>query len=124
ETSIAGEAKIFIDQELLTGNNKNSDAYFEAAQFLLFEKKDLEQALKLADKAIQLNKENGAARRVKIEIYEFLSLYPEALNEIKLALEMEKSKRYEKEEERKVEMNYWHRFHDRIKAKQNLSGGS
>ena len=75
-------------------------------KFLLFEKEDLVQALNLADKAIQLNKENGAARRVKIEIYELLRLYPEALNEIKLALEMEKSKRYEKEEERKLEMNY------------------
>jgi tetratricopeptide (TPR) repeat protein len=124
QTSTASEAKKFIEQELLTGKNKNSDAYFEAAQFLLFEKEDLEQALKLADKAIQLNKENGAARRVKIEIYEFLHQYPEALNEIKLALEMEKSKRYEKEEERKLEMNYWQRFHDRIKAKQNLQHGS
>jgi len=124
ETSTASEAKKFIDQELLTTKNKNSDAYYEAAQFLLYEKEDLEQALKLADKAIQLNKENGAARRVKIETYEFLRLYPEALNEIKLALEMEKSKRYEKEEERQLEMNYWKRFHDRIKAKQNLEGRS
>ena len=124
ETSTASEAKKFIEQELLTGKNKNSDAYYEAAQFLLFEKENLEQALKLADNAIQLNKENGAARRVKIEIYEFLLLYPEALKEIKLALEMEKNKRYEKEEDRKFEMNYWQRFHDRIKAKQNLEGGS
>src|SRR5688572_14777559 len=52
ETSTAGEAKKFINQELLTGKNKNSDAYFEASQFLLFEKEDLGQALKLADKAI------------------------------------------------------------------------
>lgn len=119
ETSTASDVMKFIEEKLLTGAIKNSDAYFEAAQFLLFQKEHLPDALKLAQKAIELNKDNGAARRVKIEIYEFLQLYPEALKEIKLALEMEKNKRYEKEEERNLEINYWQRFQDRIKAKQN-----
>lgn len=118
ETSTTEDVMKFIEEKLFTGALKNSDAYFEGAQFLLFQKEHLMDALKLAQKAIQLNKDNGAARRVKIEIYEFQQLYDEALNEIKLALEMEKNKHYEKEEERKLEITYWQRFQDRIKARQ------
>lgn len=52
-----------------------------------------------------------------MEIYEFLHLYNEALNEINKALEMEKSKQYENEENRKSEIKYWQIHQDRIKKK-------
>ncbi len=86
--------------------------------FFLFERAHLMEALKLADKAIELNKDNGGARRVKIEIYEYLLLYKEVLNEISQALEMEKNKRYEKEADRMSEVKYWQTLQKRIKDQQ------
>jgi dTDP-4-amino-4,6-dideoxygalactose transaminase len=95
-----------------------SDAYSEAAQFLLFERAHLMDGLKLADKAIELNKNNGGARRVKMEIYEYLGMYKEALNEITRALEMEKNKPYENEADRASEVTYWQTHQMRIKEQQ------
>jgi hypothetical protein len=45
-------------------------------------------------------------------------LYKEALNEINQALEMEKNKRYEKEEDRAIEVKYWQTLQKRMKVKQ------
>lgn len=117
-TTTATDAIKFIEEQLFTGLSKTSDSYYEAAQYLLFQKEHLLDGLKLAEKAIKLNKDNGAARRVKVEIYEFLLLYKEALNEISQALEMEKNKRYENEEDRKSEIKYWQLFQKRIADKQ------
>jgi hypothetical protein len=117
-TTTATDAMKYIEEQLLTGVNKKPDDYYEAAQYLLFERTHLMEALKLAENAIKLNKNNGAARRVKIEIYEYLGLYKEALNEINEALEMEKNKRYEKEEDRALEVKYWQTLQKRMKVKQ------
>ena len=117
-TTTAIEAMKFIEEQLLTGKHEKSDAYFEAAQFLLFERTHLMEALKLADKAIAINKQNGGARRVKVEIYEYLRLYNESLTEISRAIEMEKSKQYEKETDRLAEIKYWQSFQKRIKNQQ------
>ena len=116
-TTTAADAMKYIEDQLFTDINKDSDIYSEAAQYLLFQKEHLLEGLNLAQKAIKLNKDNGAARRVKMEIYEFLQLYNEALNEISQALEMEKNKRYEKEETRKSEIKYWQTHQGRIKNK-------
>ncbi len=112
-TSTAADALQFIRQ-LATGANTKPDAYFEAAQFLFFERAHLPEALALAGKAIQLDRDNGGARRVKMEIYEYLGLYKEALNEVTNAIEMEKKKRYEKEADRALEIAYWQRHDKRI----------
>lgn len=115
-TPTGAEAMQFIREQLFTGINTKSDAYSEAAQFLLFERAHLSDALKLADKAISLNKDNGGARRVKMEIYEYLGLYKEAASEITKALEMEKNKRYEKEADRASEIKYWQNHQKRIET--------
>jgi tetratricopeptide (TPR) repeat protein len=117
-TTTAADAMQFIDKELVTGINKKSDAYFEAAQFLLFERAHLTEGLKLADKAIDLDKNNGGARRIKVEILEYLHLYNEATREIEKALVMEKNKRYEKEEDRESEVKYWQTLQNRMKNHQ------
>lgn len=116
-TTTAADAMKFIEQQLVAGVNRDSETYSEAAQYLLFQREHLLQGLDLAQKAIVLDKDNGAARRVKMEIYEYLQLYNEALNEIDDALKMEKNKRYEKEETRKSEIQYWQTHQERIKGK-------
>jgi tetratricopeptide (TPR) repeat protein len=120
-TTTASDASKFIEQQLLTEKNKKSDAYYEAAQYLFFERSNLKQGLKLADKALELDKNNGAARRVKMEIYEYLGMFDEALIEISHALEMEKNKPYEKEADRTSETKYWLKHQARIKGKRNRS---
>ena len=116
-TTTASDAMKFIEEQLLTGINKKSDAYYEAAQYLFFERSNLRQGLQLADKALELDNNNGAARRVKMEIYEYLGMVDEALNEISRALEMEKNKPYEKEADRTSEIKYWLKHQARIKEK-------
>jgi hypothetical protein len=120
-TSTATDAMQFIQEQLQTGSHTKSDAYFEAAQFLLFERMHLQEGLKLAEKAIALNKENGGARRVKMEIYEYLGLYKEALGEINKAIEMERARRYEKEAERAQEIKYWETHQKRIESQRKAS---
>jgi hypothetical protein len=117
-TTTAADAMKYIDEQLLTRTNKSSDAYFEAAQYLLFERTHFAEALKLAEHAIQLNKNNGAVRRVKVEIFEYLGLYKDALHEISQALEMERNKAYKKEEDRAIELKYWQTLQQRIKEQQ------
>ena len=120
-TTTAFDATKFIEQQLLTEKNKKSDAYYEAAQYLFFERSNLKQGLQLADKALELDKNNGAARRVKMEIYEYLGMFDEALIEISRALEMEKNKPYEKEADRTSEIKYWQNHQVRIKEERNKS---
>ena len=86
-----------------------------------FERSNLKQGLQLADKALELDKNNGAARRVKMEIYEYLGMFDEALIEISRALEMEKNKPYEKEADRTSEIKYWQNHQVRIKEERNKS---
>jgi len=117
-TATDAEAMKFIETNLLTNNSKSSDSSYEAAQYLLYQKEHLMDALRFTDKAIQLNKDNGAARRVKFEIYEFLQLYKEAMNELDLAIKMEQNKKYEKEQDRQFEIRYWQMLQERIKQKQ------
>ena len=113
-TTTAAEAMQFIKEQLLTGKNTKPDAYLEAAEFLFFERTHLLDGLKLAEKAIQLDKDNGAARRVKMEIFELLGMYKEALTEITKAVEMEKNKRYKTEADRTQEIKYWQMHQKRI----------
>ncbi len=117
-TTTAAEAMQFIQAQLLTGINTKPAAYVDAAEFLFYERAHLLDALTLADKAIQLDKDNGVARRVKMEIYEYLGMYKEALSEITKAVEMEKNKRYEKEADRTLEIKYWQKHQKRIQDKQ------
>ncbi len=116
-TTTAAEAMQYIKEQLTTGVNTKADAYFEAADYLFLERIHLQEALALADKAIQLDKNNGGARRVKMEVYEYLGMYKESLIEVTKALEMEKNKRYENEADRMVEIKYWQGHQKRVQEK-------
>jgi tetratricopeptide (TPR) repeat protein len=108
-----------IQNELSFGNTSESDDYAGAADFYLYKKENLMEALSLADKAINLDTYNGWARRVKIEILEALKLDDKASLEIDKAIEMTKSRIFENESERKNEIDYWMSFSSRINAKQD-----
>lgn len=92
ETSTDEEIEKLIEEKLLTGLHQNSDIYAGAAEFLIYQSKDFVLALQLAEKAIELDKQNEWARNLKIRIYEKLKLYDNALVEINKAVTMLKKK--------------------------------
>ena len=107
ETSTNEQMEKLIREELLTGTNQVSDTYAGAASYLVFREMDYENALKLAEKAIELDKNNEWVYGIKIEIYERLKLYDNAITEINRALEiLNKNKENRKEEIKKMESDY------------------
>ena len=106
-TSTNEKIQKLISEELLTGNNKVSDIYAGAASYLAFREIDYTNALKLAEKAIELDKNNEWVYGIKIEIYEKLKLYDNAITEINRALEiLGKNKENRIEEIKKLESDY------------------
>ena len=89
-TSTDEEMMNYIDGFLLTKKEKKSDQYAEAADHLNFLNTRLNEALLLTDIALEKDKNSGFARRVKMDIYEKLHLYQEAIEVINQAMENEK----------------------------------
>jgi hypothetical protein len=118
ETTTAKDMDVYIKEQLLSGKSKNSGDYFSAAQYLLYQKENLQQALLLADKSLQLDKYEGGAREVKMQIYEILHQYDNAKNEVNKAIEMTKTRKYHNEGDRKQDINFWEAQLKRIGAQQ------
>jgi len=92
ETTTDDKVKKLIAKDLLTNNNKDSDIYAGASEYLYYKGEDLANALELCDTAIALNKNNGWARSLKVRIYEKLKLYDNAIAELKLSIENTESR--------------------------------
>jgi Protein of unknown function (DUF2911) len=116
ETSTAKDMDIYIKGQLLSGKSKNSGDYFSAAQYLLYQKENLQQALLLAEKSLQLDKYEGGAREVKMQIYEILHQYDDARNEVNKAIEMTKTRKYHNEGDKQQEIDFWESQLKRIGA--------
>ncbi|MBD0777307.1 DUF2911 domain-containing protein [Maribacter sp. ANRC-HE7] len=106
-TSTNYKMEKLIREELMTGINQVSNTYAGAASYLTFREMDYETALKLAEKAIELDKNNEWGYGIKIEIYERLKLYENAITEINRELEiLNKNKENRSEEIKKLESEY------------------
>lgn len=107
ETSTNENIEKLIREELLTGKNKVSDNYAEAAAYLAFRGKDLTSALKLADKAKEFDPNSEWIYGIKIDIYESLKLYDNALEEINQLLTiLKRNKEDRRTEIQKMESEY------------------
>ena len=117
-TSTDEQVLHFIRHELGTIDAHNSDTYAGAADYFLYQNRNLLEAVNLANEAIKRDGSNGFARRVKIEILERLRLFDEASEEINQAIEMVKHKEYEKEEYRKQAINSFEKYRQKIESMQ------
>lgn len=54
----------FIHEQLLSGKNDISFDYFTAAQYLLYQRQDLQKALLLAERSLQFDKYEGDPREI------------------------------------------------------------
>lgn len=109
QTTADEEMLNYINQYLLTKKEKDSDIYAGAADHLSYQNHNFRDAIKLADIAIQLDKNNGWARRIKMDVYEKLHMYSDALIVLSQAIEYESNKE---------EIQYWEKHVERIKKKQ------
>ena len=114
ETATDDKIEKFIQNELLTKRNKESDTYAGAAEYLLYQGSDLVNAITLADYALELDQNNGWARVIKVMVYEKLKLFDNALSEIKQAIENNKSRKYKSEKERQNSLRQWELEYERI----------
>lgn len=119
ETQTDTESMQYITNELLTGKEEDPDQYGSGASYLITQNTDLTDALVLADKMLEMGGNEGWARRIKMNGYEKLHRYDEALSEIDKAIEAEKKFDYQKEENRQRAIQEWedhaNRMHRKLK---------
>lgn len=116
ETTTDAEILPSIKALLVNNSEKNPDVYAGAADYLLFQGVNLLDALKLADKAIALDKDSWA-NRLKVDLYEKLQLYEEALQALQKCINYTKKAKFEKEEWRTDELEGLKIYEQRIKNK-------
>lgn len=104
ETTTDDELEKWIAEELLTLKNKDSDIYAGAAEYLLYRGENFSDALKLADIAIELDADNGWARRLKTKLYERQGRYDDALDEIQRSLDNVEGREYPDKREKENEL--------------------
>jgi hypothetical protein len=98
-TSTDEDMESFI-KEVLSGKKKYSvDTYAGAADYYLFQGRELLKGLELADRALALDNSSWA-RSVKIGILEKLQLYQQAKEELLIEIERTKKETFDKEEYR------------------------
>ena len=107
-TSTDKELMNYIDDYLLTKKEKIQHKYSNAAEQLYFLNRRLNDAIKLTDIALELDEKDGFARRVKMDIYEKLRRYDEALRIIEQAIEIEGDEN---------EIIFWQQQKERIRNK-------
>lgn len=100
ETTTDREIGELIQNELLTKKSKVSNKYAGAAEYLLYQDRNLSDAISLADYAIELDNNNGWARILKSRIYEKLKLYDKALQEINSHVQHVQTRKYDNEKEK------------------------
>lgn len=119
QTSTDREIEELIRTELLTKKSRESDMYAGAAEYLFYRGENLSDAIKLADFALELDKNNGWARNLKIRIYERLKLFDDALFEINQFTQNVQSRNYDNQKEkentlRQLKSDY-ERIHEQMK---------
>ncbi|MET2985142.1 DUF2911 domain-containing protein [Aureibaculum conchae] len=114
KTTTDSEIEELIETDLLTKKSKDSRIYAGASEYLLFQDRNFSDALKLAGFAIELDKNNGWARSLRIKIYEKLKLYDEALAEVDIFIKHIQSRKYDNEKEKENIMRELRSDHVRI----------
>ncbi len=105
----------YIDEFLLPKKEGNGNLYSNAAEQLYFLNKRLNDAIQLTDIAIEKNSNVGFARRVKMDIYEKLHLYENAIGVINNAVKNETDDK---------EIEYWNEHKARISKKIKTTSNS
>jgi tetratricopeptide (TPR) repeat protein len=116
-TSTDEEIMTYIKEEVITGKSKEPNLYAGAAEYFLYQGTDLHEALRLSDKAIQLDKSSWAGN-VKLKLYEAMGHYDEAIQMLVLAIEQTKNGKYEREKDRKDRIMELETILNRIRNKQ------
>lgn len=101
ETTTDREIEKYIQTELLTKKNKDSDRYARAAEYLFFQGENFSDALKLSEYAIELDN-NRWGRGLKIKVYKRLKLYDNALEEINEYLQNYRTEDLNEEQQKHV----------------------
>ena len=114
ETTTDRRIKKLIEEELLTKKKQNSDIYAGAAEYLLFQGNNLMDAIALTETAIEINKDNGWARSLKIKIYEKMKRYDKALTAIHDYKKYAQSKTWDSEVEKENTLDYLENAYKRI----------
>jgi hypothetical protein len=116
-TATDEEIMSYIREEVISGKSTDPDIYAGASEYMLYQGLDLYEALRLANKAIQLDR-NSWAGNVKLKLYERIGYYDEAIEMIKHEIEATKKGKYEREKDRADNLNELEITLNRIKNKQ------
>lgn len=98
-TSTDEEIMSYIKEEVISGNSTDANIYAGAAEYLLYQGVNLQEALKLTDKAILLDKKSWAGN-VKLKLYLAMGHDDEAIEMIEQEIKSTKESKYEREKDR------------------------
>jgi tetratricopeptide (TPR) repeat protein len=116
-TSTDKEIMRFINDQVAANKTEDANLYAGAAEYLLYQGQDLYQALRLANKAVQLNK-NSWAGNVRVKLYETLGYYDEAIKNLEQQIDAAKKGKYEREKDRQDRIKELETAIARIRSKQ------
>ena len=116
ETMTDDKMDQFIKDELLTGKNKDSDTYANAAEHLYFGRRNMLTAVALTEKALEINPNNGWASNVKIQLLLDMKKYEEALDYAKSLYQRDATRNFASEEEKKMELDFWQSLINKIET--------
>jgi tetratricopeptide (TPR) repeat protein len=97
-TSTDEEMMRYIQDEVISGKSRDPNIYAGAAEYMLYQGINLHEAVRLADKALQLDK-NSWAGNVKLKLYETMGYYEEAIQMVKQGLDVTRKGKYEREKD-------------------------
>ena len=118
ETSSDTELMRYIYEDLLTGKSADADEYGVGASYLYYQNTNLHDGIDLADMMIDAGGNEAWGMRIKMNIYEKLYEYNEALLAIDRAIEITKqSPDFQKEENRQRAIQEWEKEAERIRKK-------
>jgi hypothetical protein len=94
ETKTDADIESYINKNLVTGKSKDPNSYAGAAEYYLYQGAEYFKALKLASKALELDNGKTWASNIKIQIYELLKMYEEAITEMEITIDRIKNPDY------------------------------
>lgn len=116
DTQADEEVMAYIEEKLMTGQVRDDEQLASAADYLVYRRENMLQALELAKKAVEINPMSGFGISLQVDINTWLERYDEALKMIEVGKEFTRKRDLPTEEDRRVELEGWDKKAASIRA--------
>ncbi|MEO1447982.1 MAG: DUF2911 domain-containing protein [Bacteroidota bacterium] len=119
DTRADEEIHTYIAEKLASGEVEDAEMLNDAADYLLFKRENLLQALQLAEKAQALNPMSGFAVRLQVDLHRYLGHYERALELIEAGKAITRKRELPTEKDRQDELAGWDQQAEEIRKERD-----